>query len=272
MNLTKRIFSFMIFFGSIVLCLGITFKDKQQNMILENLTNWRMTKINEQTFKFQGTGHPIKGSWKDQHLILLANSIEGLIQSGKNQEFELIDALLKGNVLLDLTSFPKSKPHITRTTHIESQEIEYHGKSSQIILPKPFKATSTYPEELQSIFISGQKAVFNLVPASLIYENSLKSGSITGPVQMKIQMLSQSLSKKETITKTFINATTDHLEISNEGLLMTMTGHVHIEGEQGAFFGDIQADKATIHLNQKREIIDVELEGHPGQTILHKKE
>lgn len=116
----KRIFPFTLFLSTLLLCFGITFKDKQQNMVLENLTSWRMTKTNEQTFKFQGEGHPLKGFWKDQHLSIHSNFIHGLIESGKNQDFELVDAYLRGNVLIDLTSFPKIKPGPAISTRLLS--------------------------------------------------------------------------------------------------------------------------------------------------------
>lgn len=266
MNSVKRVFLSATLLGCFIFCTGITFKDKQLNMVLDNLSRWHMVKVDHQEYQITGAGTPIRGSWKSQGLTVQALSLEGLIRSGRGQRLELIKATLKGDVVVDLASHLKAQAE-PRKTYLKSQEIQYSQQNLQILLPLPFTLTSTYPEESQTLSLSGKKATLFLLPK----KNTLKEGTIKGPVHLKAETLTRSPSKKEVFSKILIESKADQMEISKEGLQITMLGNVHIKGEQEAFSGEAEADQAIIYFNEKREIIEIDLKGNPGKTVLQKE-
>jgi lipopolysaccharide export system protein LptA len=87
-----------------------------------------------------------------------------------------------------------------------------------------------------------------------------------GPVQFSLE----TRRKKNSATQLRVKGKADRLDLGPDATKIILTGNVSIESNDASFSGEMEADKAIITLNEKREIADLELFGNPGRSKLQK--
>lgn len=255
-----------LFLGSAILASlqGIVFRDKAGNMSLENMKSWKGTKVDDNTMSFVGAGNPLRGQWKDQGLSLQqAIRIEGTAVRAKGNVFRLEQASMSGSVIAVLRQQGSGGE---RTTTLKAESIVYTAEPSKAVITGGVDLKIHSPGISQTFNITGSSAVLDLVPLGEKASFPLSSGTIQGPVRFRLD--GERKAAKGTSTAVVVTGNAAKLTYDDASLTMTLTGGVHLEGDDAVIGGTVDASKAVIRLNDKHEVIEVSFEGSPGKSTL----
>ena len=67
------------------------------------------------------------------------------------------------------------------------------------------------------------------------------------------------------------HATADRMDFNDEARTITLTGHVHLTGDDPGMLGDMDATTVTVHLNTDGSIDSIEGNADPGRTVITNK-
>lgn len=253
----------------------ITFKDKAGNMVVENLRSWKATLISDGKISFQGAGNPLKGTWKDQGLTVTASSIEGLAErfqllkgtavQDKPGAFRLKQAKISGDVVATIEQRSKSED---RTTTLKCASIEYHADANTANLRGGVDILIKSPSNGQTFTMSGTSADLMTTPLGQTSEWPLKSGTVEGPIKLRLDATVKDAAAARGTKQVVVTGTASRLTFNDENRTMTLSGDVHLEGDDSVIGGTVDASKAVIRLNEKHEVIEVSFEGQPGRSTL----
>jgi lipopolysaccharide export system protein LptA len=243
-----------------------TWSDNVGNMTVENWTSWRIKKVGDTTYTFKGIGNPFKGIWKKQGLTVRGKSVEGTVEKDEKGAMQLMDATIDAVVDATLTETPE--PGVERTTVLHCQKIVFDGEKSTATLTGGVEVISKSPSESQTLEIKGSKATLDLVPFNEKSDWPIKSGEISGPVTMRLDTLERDKKGKEKPKKIVVTGKASRIVFNDAARTVTLYGAVELDGSDTVIGSNVTATKAVITLDEKREIVDVELSGDPGKSTL----
>lgn len=247
--------------------IAISFKDKNSNMEASNLTSWRVTKQGEKSFTFKGSGKPFTTKWIKQGIEIDGSSIEGTTNQDTKGGLLLSQAEINGSVKITLR---RKRQKGTSTTIITTPKATISGQKNILTLTSPMHLESSTSDGSQSFQLSGNDAIFQLYPASTkkvekapALSSKIKSGIIAGPIQLSFKRMVHG-------TIYVSKGTCEKLILEEDLKKIILQGNVSLDSADPNFPGEVSANQATLTLNDKLEIKDIEFTGNPGQTKVKK--
>lgn len=250
---------FFIFCFLLKTSFPINFQDKKGHYSISNLSTWRTTKIDDKTYRFKGSGNPLKAVYKFPNILLIAKEVEGTFQLKPQPMISQID--LKKDVSIEFTGVEK------RQTTLISSSVSYDSRLSRVLIPGSFKLNSFH--ESQKIMIEGTRGEIFLYPSGSKKVNLPLKGSVEGPVLFEIRGLKKSGDLKS--SPIVFKGKADRLVFDDSQHRMTLTGNVFIDTDQESFSGTLDANEAVLEFDEVYQILDMELDGAPGHTVLTPK-
>src|SRR5262249_4651793 len=126
----------------------------------------------------------------------------------------------------------------------------------------------------QTMKASGSKGRFVLASSAAAGSAGLDSAEVDGPVVMNMAGVTtdQDPKTKKPRERPFhMDGRANHLSYSAGKRTITLTGAVHVTGDDPLLGADINATKAVINLDEKGEVKSIDMEGEPGQTTYREK-
>lgn len=248
---------------------GGRFSDKAGNMIVENWTSWKATRVGENGLKFFGTGQPIRGTWKDQGLKVNGQKIEGEAAISRNDRFQLTTATLSGNVNAEIrkTAEDGSPSNID----LDTETIVFDYPNSKVKLTSKVRIGGQWGKDRQTFSLDAPSAELVLPPPGQKSDFPLLHADVPGRVTMNfggVRSARDPQTGKATGVKFAIVAKANHLVYDDPTRTIKLTGNVTISGEDPTIGGDIEASSATIKLTSDRRVKEIELAGSPGKSTV----
>lgn len=241
---------------------AVTFKDKDGNMVLRELTSWSTLKKGESEFEFKGRGNPFIGTWRDQGLELSAQTIDGTAKKGK-AGFYLSNATVRGNLTAQIK---QTEAGSTRVTKLRSTQLVFKGSEDKfgIDLTGTVRVESDLGNGKQLLTLLADQGNFQFA-ADGAKGNSLSSANLSGgiTVTLKEKRSNGLLNLKGTANRCVYQA--------GSPSTLTLLGNVVLTGEDDSIGGEMTAAKLVATLNDKGEVISLDAEGEPGTSSLREK-
>lgn len=249
---------FFIFCFLYTVSFAAYFKDKKGYYSISDLSAWRTTKIDNNRVQFKGSGHPLKAVYKFPNISLKAQEIEGVLQLKPTPCISTLE--IKKDVYMELIGTEKRKTFLTCAV------VNYNAPLSKILLPEPFKLTSSYLPSAQTITIEGKKGEFYLYPSTSKKVNLLSKGFIKGPIFFTINTLSKSSGDK--YVSLLFKGQADEMSFDDIKRTIILKGNILIDTDQESFSGTLNADSAILSFDQDYQILDMQLDGESGKSTL----
>lgn len=250
---------------------GIVFRDRARNLTISGLTSWRITRIDDALSRMQGQGRPLVAVWNSEEMTLRAAKVDGKLRQAKGGRLQLEQADASGGVGLSLASRRDGQP--TRTTNLESDSLQYSASNDQAVLPGSLTIVSTVEGGRGNFRIAGSRATLTLAPLGEKAEMPLRAGEIAGPVTLRLETLREPTAEEKAEGRkapvpVVVTGVGDRLVFNDQARTLTLSGNVAIDGNDGSAFGKVEAQRAVLTLNERREIVDLELSGEPGRATV----
>ncbi len=239
---------------------AIEITDKNRNMVLSGFTSWKLVKLDEHRARFVAKGS-LHGIWKDQGLDVLCKTMEGIFDRQTAGTNRLTTAEMSGGVVATMT---KQEPKTSRATVVRCERMIYDGDQSEAKIVGSTIITSTLANGSETFTMHGSGANLKLAPLGERAEMPVRSGHVAGPVTMHLE--SMQLDSKGKSRKVVIDGKGRVLTFDDVARIIVLSGDVELNGNDESIVGHVTATKATIRLNEKREVAEVEFEGEPGET------
>lgn len=259
---------------------AIDFRDRRDNMTLLDMTSFN-TQRTEKGFRFRAKGDPLRASWKSQGLRFVATSIEGEAERDAERGFELKRATLDG--IREAEFGPPDGSPRARFVRLSVVKLEYdrEGEVASVVSPGAIRLVSQVPARRETFELQGSSARLEVVPIGREAEDPLRSGTVAGPVRMKLETLNvgrpEDPADDESVT---VEGRADRLEIAEFGRLLTLSGNVELRGtsvrlsdrevtDDAVLGGSVtRVERAVLRLDRERRIVEVELSAENGRTEL----
>lgn len=241
--------------AALAIAQGVVFRDTKGNMVLQGLSSWKATRIDEKTIEFEGAGSPFVGSWKEQELQLRAGSVKGQAVRQKTGEMKLISGTIAKGVVFE------SKREQTATT-LRGEAIQYTAgtETDTVKLSSGIAATSINAAAKRTMKFDGSSGTVTTPPLDSKADWLIRTATVSGPVNFSLQTADSTISCKAA-SLTYNDATRT----------VILVGPLTMKGDDPVFSGEAIADKATILLDEKRNLKEVLLEGNPGRAVVSQK-
>jgi lipopolysaccharide export system protein LptA len=240
-------------------------RDSAGNMVVRNLSSWRATRQSENTIVFKGLGSPFEATWKEQGLTVRAASMEGTAQKDEKGAYQLHKAAIQD---VASATIEETVNGSVRTTELRCKAIQYDGVDSKAQLTGPVRIVSRVPAQSQSLEITGSVAQLALTPIGEKSEWPLRSATIEGPITMRLDSVERDPAGKAEPRKVQVTGKASRASFNDAARTVTLTGKVELEGSDSLIGAEVKADRVVITLNERREIVDIEFSGNPGQSRL----
>lgn len=238
-------------------------KDTAGNMVVKNLSSWRATRLSEKAISFKGVGAPFHATWKEQGLTVRAGSMEGTAQRDATGAYQLLKASIRD---VSSATIEETVDGATRTTELRCRTIQYDGADSTADLAGPVRIVSKAPSQSQSLEVTGSSARLSLTPIGEKSDWPLRSATVEGPITMRLDSIERDSAGKEEPRKVRVTGKANRATFNDSARTITLAGKVELEGSDSIIGAEVKADRVVITLNEKREIVDIEFSGSPGQS------
>jgi hypothetical protein len=234
--------------------------------------------------KIEAEGKPLLAEWFAQGIKVRTHQLEAMVSEVANDRFQMDSATLTGDaqLVLDGAKIEPNNPQAIGLTEVNSQTIQVQriGDGYRVTSPGPLDVKSVgqgtrvvridgqnreVPTRNET-YLKGSKAEFTLDSESAAGQNPLRSGTIEGPVEVRLVRTDLNVQALQSTVKVTGNRLEMDLRASQPYL--RLSGGLQIEGDDAAFNGVSNADTATIVLNERQAIVRVELSGSPIKTTL----
>lgn len=243
--------------GAVVLAQNIVFRDREGNMSLSGLSSWKATRVGDAELRFIGKGSPLIATWKKQGITVRSTQIEGLAQSA-GRSFSLKSTTVTGNTKIDLVG---TQPGSNSRSTLTCTKAVYDAANSTVDLAGGITLASFSPESQRRFNMKGQTARLKIVSGSW----PIASGTVEGPIDMTLISVRKSAGSAGTLMT--MKASAQRAEFVDAQRTITLLGNVSLSGDDDLTGGTVTGvDKAIIHLNEARDVTEVELFGQPGET------
>lgn len=240
-------------------------KDAAGNMVVRNLSSWRATRVSDKAISFKGLGKPFEASWKEQGLTVRATTMEGLAEKDDKGAYQLQRATIEG---IASAAIEETVDGSVRTTEIRCKTIRYDGVGSKADLEGPVRVVSKVPAQSQSLELTGSSAHLGLTPIGEKADWPLRSGTIEGPVTMRLDSVERDPKGEAEPRKVRVTGKANRATFNDAARTITLTGRVELEGTDSIIGAEVKADRVVITLDERREIVDIEFTGSPGESRL----
>lgn len=234
-------------------------------MSVTGWTSWRATKVGAAQIEFVAKGKLITAEWRKQGLKATCTAIEGSARQEGASGYALNVATLSGGVKATVATFG----NVTRTSRLSSESMTLRTSESKATLNGGVDFSTETPERFMRV--TGTGAQFILYTLGQKNEFPVRSGTVSGPVSLAMRSTEPgSDGKPQPVTA---KGRADRLIFDDEARTVTLIGRVTLEGSGAAFAGDVRnASKVVLKLDDKRDVIEVEASGEPGETTISREQ
>lgn len=245
---------------------GVVFKDKEGNLEIRDLGSWKVTRVNEKSLAFRGTGSPFVGFFRSQGMTVRARSIEGTM-TRFTRGYELDRATIRGGVNAEIAQKGSG-----RTSDLKGDTLVIQGgkESTQATLTGNVTVRSEDPTKSQVFTMSGSSAVASLLPFGAKSDWPLQTLELKGPVKMRLQTAEKTESGKANPVD--LKGTADRLSYNDADRTITLYGNVFLEGTDSSVGGTSEASRVVVRLTNARLVESIEFFGEPGRTTLKEQD
>ena len=256
-------------FVAVIIQAGGRFSDNAGNMVIENWTSWKATRVGEKGLKFVGSGKPVRGSWKDQGLNVTALKIDGDAVLGKGDAFQLTTATISGDVHAEIKR--AGSDGATNTIELDTSSIDFIYSQSKAVLKGSVHVEGVWGKDKQTFSLDAPSAVITLPPAGKKADFPIRTADVPGRVTMKFggtRIAKDPKTGKAQAVQFGVIGKADHLYFDDDARTIRLVGNVHLTGSDPTVGGEMDAASAIIHLTADRKVKEIELTGTPGKSTL----
>lgn len=247
-------------------------RDRQGNMAVENMDSVVSEFVPGGGLTFQGSGRPVRGTWKSQGLEVGTNAIEGRALPFGEGGLYLDRATLSGSVLVAIRRTPEAGPRTENLLRTERVEFREQGPQALVEIPGRLELRDirTGPDASHELVVTGSSGHIVLSGRDTPQPGVLRSSVLAGPVTVQLNQRSREQAGE---TTTVVRARGQRLTFDAGRREVRLTGDVEFDAEQAAaqgrgFSGVFVADSVTFLLDENNGLRSVRWEGSPGRGTM----
>ncbi|MCU0315652.1 MAG: hypothetical protein MUC92_03565 [Fimbriimonadaceae bacterium] len=255
-------------------------RDPNGRWEITNISSLLLDAVKRPRITFEASGQPLRGSSRAQNLTFSAQSATGAFVEERGGGLRLIEALLTGNVRMEVTGKDRSGEPTRSDIQTASAELKANANSGTITLPDSFtfvnQATTQGKNRSGSrnFQIEGRGGIFEL-KGEARGTQEITSATIRGPVRLTLDSttLVEGADGSSEREDTKIIATGNSLTYTASTGTFLMTGNIKIDGDrqsgQAGYLGSLTGERLEIKVDKSFDVISMRLSA--GQATVEQK-
>lgn len=244
-------------------------RDKEGVLELKNLASFRSTQVTKSQIVHRGKGAPrFNATWAERGLALSGESLEVVTDKNADGDFEVSVVHVVGGVKGSVDE--TDERGLKRTATLDCDTAELNAAKNTGTLQGGVSIDARSPEEGKRLKFTGSSAEIGLVPLKTKADFPFTRVEVAGPITVRYESEVQDAETKKS-RKVLISAKGSRLVYNDDARTLTLTGNVTLEGNDELVGTNVQASRAVLKFDAKRDLIDVELTGDPGTSTLREK-